>query len=61
MATEEFKVSPTNTANYSAHYFYGYGATREAAVADALEQAKQRDPNAYVKDGRVFFTQPVYF
>lgn len=59
--SNEFKVSPTNVANYSAHYFYGYGSTYEAAVADALAQAKQRDPDAYAKDGRVFFNQPVYF
>lgn len=58
---KEFKVSPINTANYSAHYFYGYGATHEAAVADALRLAKQRDPEAYARDGRVFFQQAVYF
>jgi hypothetical protein len=61
METTEFRVSPINVANYGMHYFYGYGNTYEEAVADALTKAKERDPQAYAKDGRVFFSQPVYF
>lgn len=63
MATQtepRFKHSPTNVKNYSTHYFYGYGNTHEEAVQDALRLAKERDPEAYIQNGAVFFSQPVY-
>lgn len=58
MAKNLFRVELVNVQTVGASCGYGVGKTFEEAQQDALRQAKERDPQAYLGNGgyRVFFS-----
>lgn len=49
--TRQFKVVLVNVQTIGARCGYGEGHTLEAAQNDALQQARRRDPHAYLSNG----------
>lgn len=55
VAAESYKIPLVNLQTIGASCGYGEGNTRDEAIADALRQAREIDPNAFFEGGSVCF------
>ena len=55
-----YRIYLVNLRSLGTSCGYGEGPTRQEAIDNALEKARERDPEAYYSQGQVYFTESVY-